>query len=99
ESSPPAEGNIYSLTLSKIPQAELRAARLPKLAAPPPESASLNPRVPVIEPLTERPTPLDSLIPNDLSFSRRLSGDRTAVSQRNFSDVPLLCDLDQDVLE
>jgi CRP-like cAMP-binding protein len=99
ESGPPSEGIVYSLTLSEVPQAELRAARIPRIAAPSLEALEPESRVPIIEPWPERPTPLDSLIPSDLSFNRRLSGDRAAVSQRSFAEIPLLCELEQDVLQ
>src|SRR5690606_23082666 len=52
----PQMGNIYSLTLSKIPSAHLQAARLPQLSFRQDNALPIE-LVPVIDPVSEPPRP------------------------------------------
>lgn len=96
ESLPPARGNVYSLTLSEIPNAELTSARVPDIKLPQ-HAVDYQLFVPVIPPPEEEPPP-DSALTVDISFGAPLSANRADISKRDFAGIPLLSDLTPEVL-
>jgi CRP-like cAMP-binding protein/tetratricopeptide (TPR) repeat protein len=96
DSLPPARGNVYSLALGEIPNAEFRALRVPDIKLPKVTSDDLL-YVPVIPPPDEELLP-DSVDTDNISFGSALSPDRLEVANKDFGQIPLLSDLPADVL-
>jgi CRP-like cAMP-binding protein len=96
DSLPPATGNVYSLMLSNIPDAELTAARVPVIKPPSLVSDDFL-YVPVI-PAIEEELPPDSIDTGNVSFGSPLSANRLDVTKRDFGNIPLLSDMPPDVL-
>lgn len=96
DSLPPAAGNVYSLALADISNAELTAIRVPNIKLPP-VARDDHLYVPVI-PAPEEELPPDSIDTDNISFSSTLSTDRRDVANRDFAGIPLLSDLPAEVL-
>lgn len=91
----PQMGNIYSLTLSKIPSAHLQAARLPQLSFRQDNALPIE-LVPVIDPVSEPPRPPPSE-PQPDSVEEALAQqhfDRLTLEQ-----TPIFSQLDPQLLE
>lgn len=99
DSLPPApgKGNVYSLTLADVPDAEFSTNGVPSIQAPVPSSRDLV-FVPIIPPHDEEEDSPDSIDVRDISFGTRLSKDRLELTQRDFADIPLLSELAPNVL-